>query len=286
MTNLSFGIKTAPQQTTYPAMLKIWQQADAEPLLALAGLFDHFYPIVGDSHGPCLEGWTTLTALAASTTRLRVGIMVTGNTYRHPPVLAKIASTLDVISNGRLDFGIGAGWNEEESTAYNIPLYKPGERLRRLEESCEIMKRMWTETSTTFDGRYYQVKNAYCEPKPVQKPTPPFVIGGGGEQLTLRIVAKYASIWNLPGGTPEDYKHKSDILNAHCAEIGRDPSTITRSIQVVVDPNNIAQTHTTIQDFIAIGVTHIILNFRPPYPDDIVKRSVIEIVEPLKNQYA
>jgi F420-dependent oxidoreductase-like protein len=286
MTHLSFGIKTAPQHTTYPAMLKIWQQADAEPLLEHAWLFDHFYPIIGDSHGPCLEGWTTLTALAASTTRLRVGLMVTGNTYRHPPVLAKIASTLDVISNGRLDFGLGAGWNEEESTAYNIPLYKPGERLRRLEESCEIIKRMWTETSATFEGRYYQVKDAYCEPKPIQKPTPPFVIGGGGEQLTLRIVAKYASIWNLPGGSAENYKHKSDILDQHCAEIGRDPASITRSIQLAVNPDDIQETVNTIKSFIDIGVTHIILTFRTPYPDNIVKRSVSEIVEPLKNQYA
>ena len=196
---LNFGIKTAPQSTTYESMKKVWLEAESIPSIEHAWLFDHFMPIHGDITGPCLEGWSVLSAFAALTSRLRLGLMVTGNTYRHPTILANIAATVDVISGGRLDFGIGAGWNEAEHSAYGIPLYTPGERIRRLGEACEIIKRMWTETAPTFEGRYYQIKDAYCEPKPVQKPTPPFVIGGSGEKLTLRIVAQYADIWNCVG---------------------------------------------------------------------------------------
>ena len=193
---LSFGVKTAQQQTTYPSILKVWQAAEANPVFEHAWLFDHFAPIFTDLDGPCLEGWTLLAALAAQTERLRLGLMVTGNTYRHPAVLAKTAATLDVISNGRLDFGIGAGWNEYDHTSMGIPLYPPGERLRRFEEACTVIKSLFTQRLTSFDGHYYQLNEARCEPKPVQQPYPPFVIGGAGEQVTLRIVAKHADIWN------------------------------------------------------------------------------------------
>src|SRR5579871_1248322 len=197
---LSFGIKTSPQQTTYEDMLVVWREADAIPVFEHAWLFDHFMPLGNDPTGPCLEGWTLLAAYAAQIERLRVGLMVTGNTYRHPAVLANMGATVDVISHGRLDFGIGAGWNELEHTAYGIPLPRPGERIARFAEACEVIKLMWTETVANFDGKYYQLKDARCEPKPVQKPYPPFVIGGSGEQLTLRVVAKYASVWNFVGG--------------------------------------------------------------------------------------
>jgi alkanesulfonate monooxygenase SsuD/methylene tetrahydromethanopterin reductase-like flavin-dependent oxidoreductase (luciferase family) len=190
MATLRFGVKTAPQHTTYEAMVAIWRAADALPVFEHAWLFDHFAPIFSDLDGPCFEGWTLLAALAAQTQRIRLGLMVTGNTYRHPAVLAKTAATLDVISNGRLDLGIGAGWNEYEHTSMGIPLYAPGERIRRLGEACEIIKRLFTQQLTDFDGRYYQLKEARCEPKPIQKPYPPFVIGGSGEQLTLRVVAR------------------------------------------------------------------------------------------------
>ncbi|GCE24716.1 LLM class F420-dependent oxidoreductase [Dictyobacter alpinus] len=285
MTHLSFGVKTAPQWTTYEDMLAIWQAADQEPLLEHAWLFDHFFPLYGELSGPCLEGWTVLAAFAAVTKRIRLGLMVTGNTYRHPAVLANIAATIDVISHGRLDFGIGAGWNEAEHSAYGIPLYKPGERLRRLDEACEVIKRMWTEKGATFEGRYYQIKDAYCEPRPVQQPYPPFVIGGGGEKLTLRIVAKYASVWNMAGGSVEDFKHKNAILDQHCAEIGRNPAEIARSIQIVINPDNLEETREQIRSYIEAGVNHIVLNIRPPFPEAIVHRLVQEVVEPLKNSH-
>src|SRR6266700_5911402 len=282
---LNFGIKTAPQNTTYADMLRVWQEADEIPVIEHAWLFDHFMPLGNDPTGPCLEGWTLLGAFAAQTKRLRIGLMVTGNTYRHPAVLANIAATVDVISQGRLDFGIGAGWNELEHNAYGIPLYAPGERIRRMGEACEVMRLLWTEEAANFDGKYYQLKDAYCNPKPVQKPTPPFVIGGGGEKLTLRIVAQYAAIWNFAGGSVDDFNHKNAVLNSHCAAIGRDPDTIARSIQMVINPDDLSATYNTVEPYIAAGATHIILNLRNPYPAGIVQRLTKEIIEPMKAVY-
>jgi F420-dependent oxidoreductase-like protein len=278
MTKLSFGIKTAPQHTTYDAMLEIWRAADALPIFEHAWLFDHFAPIFSDLDGPCFEGWTLLAAYAAQTKRIRVGLMVTGNTYRHPAVLANTAATLDVISNGRLDFGIGAGWNEYEHTSMGIPLYAPGERIRRLGEACEIIKRLFTQHLTDFDGRYYQLKEARCEPKPIQKPYPPFVIGGGGEQLTLRVVARYADIWNFAGGAPEVLENKIKILHQHCQEVGRDPAAIQISVQVPVNYADLTETVRATQNYVNSGATHLILNLRYPYPVDIVARLADEVI--------
>jgi len=279
MAKLRFGIKTAPQHTTYDAMLKVWQAADATPVFEHAWLFDHFAPIGGlDLDGPCLEGWTLLAAFAAQTKRIRIGQMVTGNTYRHPAVLAHMAATVDIISNGRLDFGIGAGWNEYEHTSMGIPLYTPGERIRRFGEACEIIKRLFTQHLTDFDGRYYQLKESRCEPKPVQKPYPPFVIGGGGEQLTLRVVAQYADIWNFAGGPPENLTHKIGVLREHCAAVGRDPAEIEISIQALVNYDNLDATVQAVQGYVDAGATHLILNLRYPYPEDIVARLAEEVV--------
>jgi F420-dependent oxidoreductase-like protein len=282
---LSFGIKTAPQNTTYEDMLRVWQEADQIPVIEHAWLFDHFMPLGNDPTGPCLEGWTLLAAYAALTKRLRLGLMVTGNTYRHPAVLANMAATVDIVSQGRLDFGIGAGWNELEHTAYGIPLYKPGERIRRLGEACEVIKLLWTETVSDFDGKYYQLKAARCEPKPVQKPYPPFVIGGSGEQLTLRIVAQYANVWNFAGGSTGDFQHKNAVLDEHCSAIGRKPAEIARSVQLLVNPADLSAVRTTTQSFIEAGANHLILNLRYPYPEGIVHRLAEEIVEPLQASY-
>ncbi len=277
-TKLRFGIKTAPQYTTYDDILRVWQEADSVPAIEHAWAFDHFIPLGPDPTGPQLEGWTLLSALAARTERLRIGLMVTGNIYRHPAVLAKIGATVDAISHGRLDFGIGAGWNELECSMYGIPLYAPGERIRRLGEACEVVKRLY------FDGKYYQLKDARCEPKPVQKPFPPYVIGGSGEQLTLRVVAQYANIWNFVGGSIDTFRHKNKVLEEHCAAVGRDPNTIERSIQVMVNYNNLSETSDSIRPYIAEGATHIILNLRAPYPESIVHRLAEEVAEPLRQE--
>ena len=159
-----------------------------------------------------------------------------------------------------------------------IPLYPPGERLRRLGEACELIKLLWTQHTADFDGRYYQLKEARCEPKPVQQPYPPFVIGGGGEQLTLRITARHADVWNFTGGAVETFQHKVRVLHEHCAAVGRDPGEIELSVQVPVDYADLGATVQTVQRFVDAGATHLVLNLRPPYPAGIVARLADEVV--------
>ncbi len=284
---LSFGIKTAPMHSTYEEMLAVWRAADALTIFEHAWLFDHFIPIAGDPSGPCLEGYTLLAAYAAQTERLRVGLMVAGNTYRHPAVVAKMGATLDIISGGRFDFGVGAGWNELEHTAYGIPLYKPGERIARFAEACEVVKLMWTQDAPDFAGKYYQLQGARCEPKPIQKPHPPFVIGGGGEQKTLRVVAEYADIWNFAGGSVEEFVHKNQVLDGHCAAIGRDPASIVRSVQQRVPPDaDFGAVRESLRGFIEAGATHIIPYMTPPVLVDTVRKLASEVAEPLSAEYA
>jgi F420-dependent oxidoreductase-like protein len=278
MKPITFGIKTAPQHTTYEAILKVWQQADENPAFDHAWLFDHYAPIFSGIDGPCLEGWTTLAALAAETSRLRIGLMVTGNTYRHPAVLASIAATVDIVSNGRLDLGIGAGWNEYEHNSMGIPLYAPGERIRRLDEACQIIKQLFTQDLTTFEGRYYQLKDARREPKPVQQPHPPFVIGGSGEQLTLRVVAKHANIWNFVAGPVDVFQHKLGVLKQHCEAVGRDFATIDLSTQVRVNYDDLSEALERTKTFIEAGANHFVYTLSYPYPEDIVSRLADEVV--------
>jgi F420-dependent oxidoreductase-like protein len=223
---MRFGIKTSPQNTSWPDMLAVWQAADVIELFESAWTFDHFYPIFSDPNGPCMEGWITLTALAQATRRLRVGVLVTGNVYRHPAVLANMAATLDVVSGGRLELGLGAGWNELECAAYGIDLPPLTERFDRFEEACQVVLGLLRDETTDFDGRHYRLTAARCEPKPVQRPHPPLCIGGGGEKRTLRAVARWAQHWNFPGGGVETLKHKRAVLAEHCAEVGRDPTEI------------------------------------------------------------
>lgn len=226
---MRFGFKTSPQETTWEDMLAVWRAADDIELYESGWTFDHFYPIFSDPTGPCLEGWVTMTALAQATKRVRLGCLVTGIVYRHPAVLANMAATLDIISGGRLELGIGAAWNEEECNAYGIELGSLRERFDRFDEACEVIVSLLTNTTSTFDGQYFQLRDARCEPKPIQQPHPPICIGGGGEKRTLRAVARYAQHWNVPGGTVDDFLRKRDVLYKHCADIGRDPSEITTS---------------------------------------------------------
>lgn len=226
---MRFAIKTSPQNTTWADMLAVWQAADDIDVFESAWTFDHFYPIFSDSTGPCLEGWTVTTALAQATTRLRVGLLVTGIHYRHPAVLANMASALDIVSNGRLELGLGAGWNEEESGAYGIELGSLKERFDRFDEALECIVGLLTQERTSFEGSYFRLTDAMNNPKPVQQPHPPIVIGGSGPTRTLRSVARYAQHWNHPGASVEDWSKSRDILHERCAEIGRDPKEITLS---------------------------------------------------------
>ncbi|MEO8815254.1 MAG: LLM class F420-dependent oxidoreductase [Mycobacterium sp.] len=236
---MQFAFKTSPQNTTWADLLAVWRAADDIDVYESGWTFDHFYPIFADSGGPCLEGWTTLTALAQATTRLRLGTLVTGIHYRHPAVLANMAAALDIISGGRLELGIGAGWNEEESGAYGIELGSITERFDRFEEACQVLIGLLSRESTdcfTFQGAYYQLKAARNEPKGPQRPHPPICIGGNGEKRTLRITARYAQHWNFVGGSPAEFAHKRDVLHAHCADLSRDPKQIRLSAHVRLDP--------------------------------------------------
>jgi F420-dependent oxidoreductase-like protein len=229
---MRFAFKTAPQSTTWADMLAVWREADDIELFESGWNFDHFYPIFDDSTGPCLEAWVTLTALAQATRRLRLGTLVSGNVYRHPAVLANMAATLDIVSDGRLELGLGAGWNEEECAAYGIDLPPLGDRFDRFDEACDIILSLLSNETTDFYGQHYRLTAARCEPKPVQRPHPPLCIGGVGEKRTLRTVARLAQHWNLPGGGPEVFKQKRDVLAGHCADVGRDPAEITTSVHI------------------------------------------------------
>ncbi|MGZ4728357.1 MAG: LLM class F420-dependent oxidoreductase [Acidimicrobiales bacterium] len=234
---MRFAFKTSPQNTTWADMLAVWRAADDIDVFESGWTFDHFYPIfTDDPSGPCLEGWVTLTALAQATTRLRLGVLVTGIHYRHPAVLANMATTLDIVSGGRLELGIGAGWNEEESGAYGIELGTLTERFDRFDEACEVLTGLLTDRTTTFDGRYFQLTEANCEPKAVQRPHPPICIGGSGRTRTLPAVARWAQHWNHPGASVEDWRATYDVLLGHCADIGRDPSEITTSTHLRLGP--------------------------------------------------
>jgi F420-dependent oxidoreductase-like protein len=193
-------------------------------------VMDHFHQIkfVGNPDEPMLESWTTIATLAGVTTKIKLGTLVTGIVYRHPAILAKIGATLDVLSKGRLFMGIGAAWNQEESFAYGIPFPPTKERLLRLEEVIQIIVKMWAKSTATFNGKFYQIRDAYCNPKPIQKPHPPIMIGGGGERNTLRIVAKYANACNLFGSI-ETIERKLNVLKEHCNNVGRDYDSILKT---------------------------------------------------------
>ena len=269
---MRFGIKTSPQDTKWADMLAVWQAADEIPVFESAWTFDHFYPIFSDSTGPCLEGWTTTTALAQATKRLRVGVLVTGIVYRHPAVLANMAATVDIISNGRLDLGIGAGWNEEECGAYGIVLGSLKQRFDRFDEACQVIIGLLTNETTDFDGQYFQLRAARCEPKAVQTPHPPICIGGGGERRTLRAVARYAQHWNFPGGTPEDLARKREVLAQHCADIGRDPAEIMTSTHLRLpagsDPARLAEQAAAYQE---AGLDLGIVYLAPPHTPTVLE---------------
>jgi len=190
-------------------------------------LADHFMPNEADTSTPWPEAWTTLAALAPQVPSIRLGTLVTGNTYRHPAVLAKMAATVDHISGGRLVLGIGSGWQENEHQQYGIEFGTVRQRLDRLEEACAMIKSLFNEPSANFEGRFYTLKDATLEPKPLQ-PNLPLMVGGGGEKVTLRITARYADEWNV-WGTVETMIHKMKILDRHCEDIGRDPKNIQRS---------------------------------------------------------
>ena len=191
-------------------------------------VYDHFHNVPVAAHEAVFECWTTMAAISQRTSRIRLGQMVGCAPYRSPGLLAKITSTIDVISGGRLDWGIGAGWYEHEFRGYGYPFEKASTRIKVLEETVEIVKAMWSEPDVSYDGKHFQLAGAQCDPKPLQQPHPPIWIGGGGEQLTLRVVAKHATHSNF-GGKPHEWAHKAEVLKGHCAAVGRDYDEITKT---------------------------------------------------------
>ncbi len=290
---LSFGIKTSQAGISYQDIQSIWLEADGIPLFEDAWLWDHMVPLRGDVRGPALEAWTLLSALAAQTRRLRLGVILTSNRLRPPTVLAKMAATTDIISGGRLIFGIGAGGFrvaepagmelvERELGAYGIDIVSPSEAIGALDEACTIIRRMWTETEPfDYEGRFYRLKGAICEPKPLQKPGPPILIGAAGETLGLRVVAKHADTWLLPASTAEEFSRKSQILDEHCRAIGRDPDEIVRATQMLVAGDGAADVKRLILEFVGAGCRQFVLAPRPPYSSTPAAWLAREVIEPV-----
>ena len=233
---MRYAISTSPQRCTWDWLLEVWRKADEIELFESGWTFDHFYPLFGDSTEDCLEGWISLTALLQETKRIRGGVLVTGMLYRHPAVLANMASTLDITSNGRLELGIGAGWNEEECEAYGIELGSMQERFDRFEEGIEVITQLLKQDRSTFKGNWYSLQDAMNNPKGPQNPLP-ICIGGGGLRRTIPAVAKYAHHWNYGTQTMslEDFKMRHNVFLKACEKEGRDPEDILISTMLRYD---------------------------------------------------
>jgi alkanesulfonate monooxygenase SsuD/methylene tetrahydromethanopterin reductase-like flavin-dependent oxidoreductase (luciferase family) len=280
----SFGIATAPQQVGYDDILRVWREADTIPAIEHAWLFDHLIPIAGDPTGPIYEGWTLLSALAAQTGRLRLGVMVTSNRFRPPAMLAKMAATVDAVSAGRLDFGIGVGSRpghplaRREYEANGIPFHNTEHATGSLAEALTVIRRLWTEEQPfDFHGSYLDLTGAFGNPKPVQRPHPPILIGGRSS-ATLRMVAEHADLWNIPGFDIEDCIRRSALLDRYCAEIGRDPASITRSIYLPASYDQPGVTQDAIGAAVEAGFRHIVLGLPAPYPSDVARWAADKII--------
>jgi F420-dependent oxidoreductase-like protein len=264
---LRFGLKLS-QNATIDELRALWRLAD-EAGFDSCWVMDHFATLGPRDDGPIFETWTMLAAMAELTTHTRIGCAVVGNTYRHPAVLAKMAVTVDHLSGGRLEFGLGAGWAENEHEMLGLEFGSKNDRADRLEESVQIIRALWTQPRTTFEGQHYRLREAVAEPKPVQQPHPPIWIGGSGPKRTLRITAQYADVWNAAGGSPEDVAASSAILDEHCADVGRDPGQIRRSVQVGVGNEDLSKTRATIEAYVRVGVTDFLLLTRGDDPQAI-----------------
>jgi F420-dependent oxidoreductase-like protein len=304
---IKFGIQTGQQDVTYEQVLAIWKEAESLGFDS-AWNFDHFIPIRGDTDGPCLEAWTMLGALAAQTSKIRIGTLVNGNTYRNPALVAKMATTLDIISNGRFDLGMGAAWFEFEHTAYGFHFHSAKERAERLDEALQVITKLWGEDHPTFNGKYYSLQSAPFAPDNVQQPHPPIVIGGKGKKWIMPLVARYADAWNVPiGVTPKGIENRREIIRAECQRVGRTPCDIEVQAFLVlfsitdvpfaggvlrlgarlIEDKRVAQSILAgspkqitehIQTYVDAGATHIIMNIQPPYDPALLRRFAAEVM--------
>jgi len=306
-----FGIQTPNQGTTWDDLVATWKEADGLGFDS-AWVFDHFIPIFGDQDGPCFEGWTLLAALAAETNRLQIGVLVTGNTYRNPALLAKMATTVDHVSHGRLALGIGAGWFERDHTAYGFPFGKPHERARKLGEALEVITKLWTADHPSFQGKFYQLDHAPFAPPNVQKPHPPIIIGGQGKRWIVPLVARYGDGWNAVSGvSPDGIRERRRIIEDECRRIGRTPcpSYVSVLLPLVAITNiplagpvvrlgaravvkkEVAQSiladspdaiRDRIHTYVDAGAAEIILSLRPPFDRELMRRFAQEIMPSFK----
>jgi len=305
---IRFGIQTGQQNVTWEELCQLWEKSDAWGYDSL-WVFDHFYPIfVPDPTGPCMEGWTLLSALSQRTKRARIGALVNGNTYRNPCLTAKMAATLDVISGGRLNLGIGAGWYELEHQSFGIDFKTIPGRLQALNESVEIIKGMFTQDKTTLKGRHYQVSDAVCNPKPLTTPHPPIMIGGQGERTLLKIVARHADMWNSTGDA-DRMRHLINVINRHGDTVGRNTDEIEKTMMIALcyrapkereqmvmqligmmnqkSPDEVRQQimigdkqecMDTIERYSRAGVTHFIFMQMAPYHLDDIQRFAEDVI--------
>lgn len=290
-----FSIQTAPQHVSFEEMRACWQVAERAGF-DVAYVFDHFIPIFSDEDGPCLECFTVLTALAGATRRMRIGTLVVGNSYRHPALLANLCATLDVISGGRLELGIGAGWWEREYGAYGIEFPSVATRIRQMEEAIRVVRALCTEHAPSFRGRYYTLDDARMQPKPLQKPCFPIFVGGRGEQLTLRAAARVADGWNIIAATAEELARKLAVLRAHCERERRDPATLRVSAAVgfagfrPLGPRMMpgalggsqAEVLEGVARLLAAGASELILSVRAPYDLEALERFGAEVAAKLR----
>lgn len=279
---LTFGVVTGQHQLTWPQIVEQWQLAE-ELGFDSAFLFDHFTTLYGDPDGPCLEASTLLSALALKTSRLKIGVVVYGNTHRHPAIFAKEMATIDVISEGRLILGIGAGWNEREHAALSIPFPSAGDRVEMLDESIQVIRSLFTEKRTTFAGKHYQLNDAPFAPKPVQAHVP--IMVGAERPRMLKLVAKHADLWDS-GRSPEGIREGLAAIAAHCAEIGRDPGEIICSVSLGGDKlENPAGFEELVRAYRAAGADHLHFDM-PLTPEGIASTRIIatEIMPKLRTE--
>ncbi len=231
-------------------------------------LADHFFQMetVGRAEDPFLEGYTSLGYLAGQTSTIELAMLVTGVTYRYPGLLAKTVSTLDVLSQGRSMFGIGAAWYEREHVAFGVPYPPLRDRFEMLEETLQICRQMWSDDNDPYHGKHYQLAETICVPQPIRRP--PVLIGGSGEKKTLRLVAEYADVWNSTVSEPDELEHKIDVLNRHCATVGRDPAEIRKTVGLLADPfADLDGYLRTLERYAALGVSMINVGPMPGNPD-------------------
>ncbi len=264
------SFKTRQQNGAWDDLVRFWEHADGSGRFSSGWVFDHMLPILGAPSGPVLEAWTLLSALAVRTSSVELGVMVSGNGYRNPALLTKMATTVDVISGGRAWIGIGAGWNEPEHRAFGFPLAPVAERMDRLDEACQIIHALFdAPQGATFEGQHHAVRDAILDPPPVAGRIP-IMLGGRGERRTLRAAARWADAWNLPAGTPDELEHKVSVLHRHCDEWGRDPSEVAVTVQVTVKEP--AEALVDAERLAQAGAEHVIFVFDAPYELDLLDR--------------